>query len=99
MAEQRIPPASEQIYLPRPSWSPAFAALGIALLVVGIFAKGFLVTGWVYSAFGAIILLVALRSMVATAAREFMLLPRRQPRHYAVLPAGTIRSEAKSDQG
>jgi hypothetical protein len=91
MAEpERIPEPTEQIYLPRPSWGPAFFALGAALLVCGIFAEGFMVRGWVYAIFGAIFLLAALRTMAADATRSFFRLPRRQRVRGAVLPVPTV---------
>ena len=96
MPEQSVPEPTELVYLPGPSWAPAFAALGLALLVVGIFAKGFIVAGWVYSVIGVVILLAALRRMVSTAARDFMRLPRRQRPRSAVLPAGSIRRSPTS---
>ena len=92
MAEhERIPEPTEQIYLPRPSWGPAFFALGAALLVCGIFAEGFMVRGWVYAIFGAIFLFAALRTMISDAARDFFRLPRRQRVRGAVLPVSTVR--------
>jgi membrane-bound metal-dependent hydrolase YbcI (DUF457 family) len=92
VAEQDpIPAASEQIYLPRASWGPAFFALGAALLVCGIFAEGFMVRAWVYAIFGAIFLLAALWSMVSAATRGFFRLPRRQRVRGAVLPVRTVR--------
>ena len=43
MSEHRhIPEPGELVYTPRPSWAPAFLALGAAGLVCGIFAAGFI---------------------------------------------------------
>jgi hypothetical protein len=82
---------TELIYLPSPSWAPAFLALGIALAVCGIFAQGFMVRGWVWSILGAVIALAALRGIVASATRDFYRLPRRQRVRGAVLPVATLR--------
>ena len=75
------PEPSELIYPPRPSWLPAFAALGLALVFVGLFAW------WVYSVAGAIIALVAIVAWIRRATRESSRLPRRQRPVTAVLPA------------
>jgi hypothetical protein len=92
MAEREpIPAPTERIYMPRPSWGPAFFALGATLLVCGIFAEGFMVRAWVYAIFGAIFLLAALFSMIAAAGRDFFRLPRRQRVRGAVLPVPTAR--------
>ena len=87
----RIPQPTESIYLERPSWGPPFLALGVALLVCGIFAEGFMVRAWVYSIIGAIFALAALWSMIRTGIRDFYRLPRRQRVRGAVLPVTTLR--------
>jgi hypothetical protein len=92
MANQdRIPRPTELIYLPRPSWGPAFFAFGVALAVCGIFAEGFMVRGWVYSIIGGIAAFGALISIVRESRRDFYRLPRRQRVRGAVLPATTVR--------
>jgi hypothetical protein len=85
MAERGAPAATEQIILPRPSLAPAFLAIGVAVAVVGAFA------GWVYSAIGGAIALIALLIWVRSAASEFSALPRRQRIETAVLPAASVR--------
>ena len=80
----------ELVYPPRSSWAPAFFGLGAALAVCGIFAEGFMVRAWVYSIIGGIILLAALRSMIAGARADYRRLPRRQRVRGAVLPIETI---------
>lgn len=91
MTEAReIPEPGELIYMARPSWAPAFFALGAALAVCGIFAGGFMVPPWVFSIIGGIIILAALRSMIVGARRDFYRLPRRQRVRGAVLPVETI---------
>lgn len=91
-AHDEIPGGGEQIFAPQPSWGPPALAVGAALVVIGIFAEGFLVRGWIYMILGAIIALVALRSLVASGAREFYSRPRKQRAQTAVLPAGSLRA-------
>lgn len=91
MADRRqIPEPGELVYPPRPSWAPAFFALGAVAAVCGIFAEGFMVRGWIYSIIGLAILLFALRSMIAGATRAYFRLPRKQRTRGAVLPVETI---------
>jgi len=90
MSEQReIREPGELVYAPRPSWAPAFFALGALGAVCGIFIH-FMVPGWIYSVIGAAILLFALRSMVKGAEHDYFRLPRRQHARGAVLPVETI---------
>lgn len=90
-AEHReISEPGELIYAPRPSWAPAFLAAGIAAMVCGIYAEGFMVRGWVYSIIGAIVFLFAFRSLIRGAIRDYFRLPRRQKVRGAVLPVETI---------
>lgn len=87
-----IPEPGELIYAPRPSWAPAFFALGALGAVCGIFAEGFMFPAWVYSIAGGVILLFALRSMIRGATRYYFRLPRKQKTRGAVLPVETISS-------
>jgi hypothetical protein len=86
---------TELIYLPRPSWAPAFLALGAMLIVNGIYGEGFLFRGWVYMIAGAVVALAALRSMVSGAVHDFFDRPRRQRQRAAVLPAASLRAPPK----
>jgi hypothetical protein len=88
--ERQIPEPGELVYATRPSWAPAFFALGAALAVCGIFAGGFMVPPWIFSIIGGIIILAALRSMISGARGDFYRLPRRQRVRGAVLPVETI---------
>jgi hypothetical protein len=91
MTEQReISEPGELLYAPRPSWAPAFFALGAVGAVCGIYAGGFGIPPWVYSIIGGIILIAALWSMFSGARRDFYRLPRRQRVRGAVLPVETI---------
>jgi hypothetical protein len=88
---QEVPEPTELVYLPRPSWGPAFLALAAALVVNGIYGEGFIFRGWVYMVIGAIVALLAAQSMIRTAARDFYRLPRRQRARSAVLPAASLK--------
>jgi hypothetical protein len=96
MSEHRqVPEPGESIYLPRPSWAPAFLALGILGLVGGIYAGGFVFSPFIYSIIGAIVALAAFRSLVRGAARDYFRLPRKQRIRGAALPVETISAPPK----
>ena len=91
MSDHReIPEPGELVYAPRPSWAPIFFAFGAALAVCGLFIE-FMVTGWIYSVIGGIVLFAALRSMVHGATRDYYRLPRKQRVRGAVLPVEQIK--------
>jgi hypothetical protein len=91
MSERRdIPEPGELVYAPRPSWAPAFLAAGVAAMVCGIYAEGFMVRGWIYSIIGAVVFLFAFRSLIKGAVRDYFRLPRKQKARGAVLPVETI---------
>jgi hypothetical protein len=48
-----LPPPSEEVHLPDPSYLPAVVALGITIALVGV------VMSWIISGIGALIFLVA----------------------------------------
>jgi hypothetical protein len=81
VADRRVPEPTELVYLPRPSWLPFFAAAGLTLVVVGLFA------GWVWSVIGAVVFLIALMRWVRLTGEEVSRLPREQRPATAVLPA------------
>ena len=84
--QRRLPPEpTELVYLPKPTWLPAFTALGIALVVVGLFAW------WPYSVAGAIIGLVSIVAWIRDSAGETSRLPVEQRPASAVLPAVPFR--------
>jgi len=87
---RHIPEPGEQVHPPSSSWAPAVFAFALALAVCGIFAEGFMVRGWIYSIIGAVIALVALRSMVRGSIRDYYRLPRKQHVRGAVLPVEQI---------
>jgi len=80
-SEQQPGEPTELVYLPQPSAVPAFVALGLALIVMGLFA------GWVISVIGAILFLPAVLAWVRTSRELMARLPRRQRPVTAVLPA------------
>ncbi len=91
MSEHRhVPEPGEMVYAPRPSWAPAFLALGIVGLVGGIYAAGFIFSPFIYAIIGAILALLALRHLVGGAVRDYFRLPRKQHVKHAALPVETI---------
>jgi hypothetical protein len=82
---RQIPEPSELIYLPQPSWKPAFIAVGLAGVVGSLF------TWWPYGVAGAIIALVAAVAWIRDAREDFGRLPRRQRIATGALPAVTLR--------
>jgi hypothetical protein len=92
---EQIPEATELVQLPRPSWAPAFLALGIAIAVNGIYGEGFMFRGWTYMIIGGAIALLALRSLAVAAGREYFRLPREQQPRSAVLPAASVKPPSR----
>ncbi len=91
MSEHRhVPEPGEMVYPPRPSWAPAFFALGAVGLVCGIYAAGFIFPPFVYAVAGAIFILAACRNLVRGAVRDYFRLPRRQKSRGGALPVETI---------
>jgi hypothetical protein len=89
-AERHVSEPGELVHAPRPSWAPAFFALGATLAVCGVFAQGFMFRGWIYSIAGLVIALAALRNIVAGSRRDYYRRPRRQRVRGAVLPVETL---------
>lgn len=85
----RVPEATEIIQLPRPSLAPAFFAGGLALAIAGIYLE-FMGPNWAYVVIGAVFALVALRTMIVGARRNYYRLPRSQEIRSAALPAASI---------
>lgn len=67
--EGALPPPSEEIHLPEPSYLPVLVALGITIVVVGV------IMSWVVVAAGAIIFLVALVRWIRQTREEMAQLP------------------------
>jgi hypothetical protein len=96
MSEHRhIPEPGETIYTPRPSWAPAFLALGAIGLVCGVYASGFIFAPYIYAVIGAIFVLAAFRSIVRGAIRDYYRLPRKQHVRGAALPVESISAPPK----
>ena len=72
--------ATEAIYLPRPSVSPALFAFGFAALVVGVFAW------WPYSVIGGLIALISLIGWLRTNRDDIARMPRHQHTDTAPIP-------------
>jgi hypothetical protein len=89
MPDSQPPEPTELIYLPRPSWSPPLAAVGLALVVVGLYA------GWVVLVVGAAIAVPAMWRWIAQTRDTFSRLPREQRPATAVLPAVPPRRRAR----
>ena len=87
---RHVPEPGELIYAPKASWAPAFFALGAIGLVGGIYAAGFIFSPYVYSVAGAVIILLAFRSLLRGGIRGYFRLPRRQKVHSAALPIEQI---------
>jgi hypothetical protein len=91
MSEHRhIPEPGELVYAAKPSWAPAFFALGVTGLLCGIFAAGFIFPPVFYAVVGAIFILAAFRALARGAIRGFFQLPRKQHVRNAALPIETI---------
>lgn len=88
-AERAVAEPGEAVYAPRPSWAPLVFALSAAVVVCGIFIE-FMLPGWVWSIFAALVLLAALRTMVRGAVGDYFRRPRRQKVRGAALPVETI---------
>jgi hypothetical protein len=64
-----LPPPSEEIHLPEPSYLPALTALGITIALVGV------ILTWAITAIGAVIALVAIVRWVRMSREEMAELP------------------------
>lgn len=97
MSEHRhIPEPGELVYTAKPSWAPAFLAVGLLGLIAGIYANGFIFPSVVYAVVGAIFVLGAFRSIVHGAIRGYYALPRKQHVRGAALPVETISAPPRS---
>jgi hypothetical protein len=74
------PEPTEVIYQPRPSASPALFALGLAAVVVGLFAW------WPYAVIGGVVALFSLIAWLRTNRGEIARMPRRQHTDTAPIP-------------
>jgi len=67
--DSELPPPSEEVHLPEPSYLPVFVAFGLTLTLVG------LILSWIVFGIGAAIVLVALFRWIREARQEFDDLP------------------------
>jgi hypothetical protein len=67
--EGALPPASEQVHLPDPSYLPAVLALGVTIAIVGV------IKSWIVVAIGVLIFLVALIRWIRQTREEMSELP------------------------
>ena len=74
------PKATESIYLAGPTLFPALLALGLAAVIVGLFAW------WPYSVIGGVIALVSLIGWLRTNREEIARMPRHQDTDTAPIP-------------
>ena len=65
----QVPPPSEEVHLPDPSYLPALTALGITLAIVGI------VLSWIICGMGVAIAVVAIVRWVRQTREEMAELP------------------------
>jgi hypothetical protein len=75
MKANGVEPAGELVQLPSPGFAPIGLALGLTLVVVGLFAH-LLVPGFVYSILGGLIALRSLAAWVAGVKRDIARLPQ-----------------------
>jgi hypothetical protein len=76
---------SELIYVPGNSWAPVIVALGITLILLGMFK------GWSLWVIGTVVLLLGVRSWWRQADDEIAGMRREQRRDTAVIPAEPVR--------
>jgi hypothetical protein len=67
--EGALPPATEEIHLPEPSYLPATLALGITIAIVGV------VFSWVIVVLGAIVVVISLARWIRQTRAEMAELP------------------------
>lgn len=72
---------TELVYVPASSWLPAFTAIGIALILAGLW------TSWVVGVIGAVIALAAIVGWMRDIGDEVARMPIEQGSLTAVLPA------------
>ncbi len=68
-ADAAVPPPTEQIHLPDPSYQPVLVALGITIAVVGV------VLSWIVFAIGMIIFLITTFRWIRSARADMAELP------------------------
>ena len=79
-SSERIPEATELVYVPEPSWLPFFTAVGLGAILLGLFA------GLFWAIVGAVVLLVSFIGWVKAIGTEYSRMPRSQRVSSAVIP-------------
>lgn len=79
------PKPTELIYLPKASALPALVAVGIAALVVGLYAW------WPYAVAGGVIAFLSLIGWLRTNREEIARMPRHQQTDTAPIPLSSSR--------
>ena len=69
LPEGALPPATEEIHLPEPSYLPVVLAFGLSIAIIGV------VFTWVMVAIGALIFLISLVRWIGQTRREMSELP------------------------
>jgi hypothetical protein len=64
-----LPPPSEEVHLPEPSYLPALVALGLTIALVGVLLT------WVLTGIGAVIAIVAIVRWIRQTREEMAELP------------------------
>jgi hypothetical protein len=85
-SSERIPEATELVYVPEPTWIPLFAAAGLTAVLLGLFA------GFVWAIIGAVVLLIAFIAWTKRVGEEVARMPREQRVASAVIPPIPPRS-------
>jgi hypothetical protein len=75
MSTNGVPPRGDVVQLPTAGFAPIGVALGLTLVIVGLFAH-LLVPGYVYSILGGLILLRSLVAWVGQVKRDVARLPQ-----------------------
>ncbi|MEA2403776.1 MAG: hypothetical protein QOE08_423 [Thermoleophilaceae bacterium] len=68
-ADVGVPPATEQIHLPEPSYQPVLVALGLTIAIVGV------VLSWIVFGLGMLIFLIATFRWIRSARADMAELP------------------------
>ena len=79
-SSERIPEATELVYVPEPSWIPLSAAAALTGILIGLFA------GFVWAIIGAIVLITAIATWTKRVSDEVSRMPREQHVSSAVIP-------------
>ncbi|MDQ2700490.1 MAG: hypothetical protein M3Y23_04080 [Actinomycetota bacterium] len=86
---------TETIQMPAPSWAPAVLAFGILGLLAGVFATGFFLPAWWFAAVGAVLVVLAIRTLAVKGTRAYYSLPRTQDDIRAELPVESFRAPSR----